>query len=99
MNKKILFLSLACSLFLPSLSSAQTIEGMVTSVVNNVVWPVAIAAVVIFWLATGILFLAAMGDPSKLNTAKMSLIASIIGTIVVVIAASAMAIIRNSLGI
>lgn len=77
----------------------QTVEGILENVVSRVVWPVALAAVIIFWLATGILFLAALGDPSKLNLAKMSLLASIVGTVVIVLAASAITIIRNTLGI
>jgi type IV secretory pathway VirB2 component (pilin) len=99
MNKKILSLVSFIFLCSPLLAMGQTVEGILENVVSRVVWPVALAAVIIFWLATGILFLAALGDPSKLNLAKMSLLASIVGTVVIVLAASAITIIRNTLGI
>jgi hypothetical protein len=99
MNKKILFLILLGVLVLPTIAMAQTVEGMITNLINNVVWPVAIGCVVIFWLATGILFLIALGAPEKLKIAKTALFASVAGTVIVVLAASIIAIIRNSLGI
>lgn len=99
MNKKALLLILFAAVVFPAVASAQTIADMVNNIVTNVAWPVAIAAVVIFWLTTGVLFLAALGSPDKLGLAKKALIASIAGTIIIVLAASAITIIRNTLGI
>lgn len=99
MRKKISFLILLGTLLLPAIAGAQTIGTLVDNVLTNVAWPVAVGAVVVFWIATGILFLSAMGAPEKLSLARKALIASVAGTIVIVLAASAMLIIRNSLGI
>ena len=99
MNKKLLFFTLLGVLAMPVMAGAQTVQSIATNVVNNVVWPVALAAVIIFWLITGILFLSALGDPSKLGIAKKALFASIGGTVIVVLAASAIALIKNTLGI
>ena len=99
MNKKISFLILIGALLLPVVASAQTIATLVDNVVVNVAWPIAIAAVVIFWLVTGILFLAAMGSPEKIGLARKALIAAVAGTIIIVLAASAIVIIKNTLGI
>ncbi len=99
MNKKLLFLSLLGVLVFPGTVGAQIIGDMVWNVVNNVVWPVALGAVVVFWLTTGVLFLSALGAPEKLGLAKKALFASVAGTVIVVLAASAYAIIKNTLGI
>lgn len=99
MNKKISFLVLLGALLLPIVASAQTIATLVDNVLVNVAWPIAIAAIVIFWITTGILFLSAMGSPDKLGLARKALIASVAGTIIIILAASAVIIIRNSLGL
>ena len=99
-NKKTLFLILlGVVLVLPSLVSAQTIAGMVESFIFNVVRPIAIGAVIALWVVTGILYLTAQGDPSKLKLANMALISAIIGTAIVIIAPIASEIVANSLGI
>ena len=55
--------------------------------------------VVIMWVVTGILFLTAGGEPGKVNTAKTALFAAIAGTILVILANSAVAIVKNSFDI
>ncbi len=100
MDKKILTLILLAGvLVLPSAVFAQTIAGMVTNIVNNVVWPFAIGAVVVLWIATGLMFLTAQGEPGKLTNAKGALIAAIAGTVIVVLSNVAIAVVRNALGI
>ena len=96
MSKKILFLLLLEILALPGIVYAQTITGMVANVVN-VVWVVATGIVIILWVVTGVLFLAAQGAPEKLKQAKMALFSSIAGTVLVIVAYSARAIIQNAL--
>ena len=99
MTKKtsLLFFVISAVLFLPVFVSAQTIEGIIENIVTRVVWPVAVGCVVIFWVVTGILFLAALGSPDKLKLERTSLIMSVAGTVVIIIAASAMTIIGNAL--
>ena len=101
MKKKLLFLIfLAGVLVLPSIAFAQvTVQSIINNIVNNVVWPIAIGVIVILWIITGILFLTALGDSTKLTTAKHSLFASLAGTIIIVLAGSVIVIIRNALGI
>ena len=98
MSKKILFLILSAALALPLAVSAQTLVGMAESIAINVV-AVATWIVVIMWVVTGILFLTAQGDPGKLNAAKTSLFAAIGGAILVILANSAIPIVKNSFGI
>ncbi|MEK7658824.1 MAG: hypothetical protein AAB352_03090 [Patescibacteria group bacterium] len=99
-NEKILTLILLASiLILPGIATAQTVAGMVTNVVNNVVWPFAIGAVVVLWIATGLMFLTAQGEPGKLTNAKSALVFAIAGTVIVVIANLAIGIVCNALGV
>ncbi len=100
MKKNLLFLSLL-ALALPAAALAApagniTVTGIVANVAN-VIWTVAVIIVVIFWVITGILFLAAMGDPGKLGTAKKALFAAVGGTVIVVLAYSATNIIENAI--
>ncbi len=99
MNKKISFLILVSAILIPAaFVSAQTLSGMAEAVAGQVVL-VATWIVVIMWVVTGLLFLLAQGEPGKLNTAKTSLFAAIGGTILVILASSAITIVRNSFGI
>lgn len=99
MKKIKFFLILFGLLALPAFAVAQSIQSIITNIVNNVAWPIAVGVVVILWIATGVLFLVALGDPAKLGTAKKALFASVAGTIIIVIAGSALAIIGNALGV
>jgi hypothetical protein len=99
MEKKLLFLiSLASVLLLPKVVLAQgvTITGMVANVAT-IVWKVGVIIIVILWVATGILFLAAQGSPEKIGTAKKALFTSIAGTAIIILAYSAAAIIESAL--
>jgi len=86
-------------LLLPQIASALTIGDILGSIMLNVVKPVAIFAVITLWVVTGILFLVAQGEPGKLTLAKSALIASLVGTVVVVVAPIAANIIGASLGL
>ena len=95
--------NLLCAIFLsavllfPMFASAQlTITGMVYNV-GIVIGDVAVAIVIIFWILTGILFLSAQGDPTKLGTAKKALFAAIGGTVICILAASAADLIASAL--
>jgi hypothetical protein len=96
-NKKILILALLAVLVLPFAASAQvTITSLVANTVK-ITWTVATAIVVVLWLFTGILFLAAQGDPGKLKIAKTALFSSIAGTVIVIVAYSAMQIVGSAI--
>jgi len=97
-NKKILFLILSSVLVLPVVASAQSIGSMAQAIAGQVVI-VGTWIVVIMWVVTGILFLTAQGDPGKLNSAKTALFASIGGTILIILAQSAIIFVKNSFGI
>ncbi|MDP2741394.1 MAG: hypothetical protein Q8O66_01745 [bacterium] len=98
MKKKLLSLVLLSVLIIPNmvLAADVTITGMVANVAS-VVQIVANILVVLFWIITGVLFLAAQGAPEKLSTAKKSLYMSIAGTSIVILAQVAMTIIGNAL--
>jgi len=98
MNKKIISLILLAFLVLPFFVSAQTLGSMAQSIAKQVLivgnW-----IVVMMWVVTGILFLSALGQPEKVNTAKIALFASIGGTILVILAEGARGFIERSFNI
>lgn len=99
MNKKIISFLLLASVLVPTaFVSAQTLGSMAQSIAGQVVL-VATWIVVIMWVVTGILFLTAQGDPGKLNSGKMALFGAIGGTILIILAQSAIALVKNSFGI
>ena len=91
MKKKlllVLILSMVVVLALPNMVLAQaqaqiTITGLIFNVAR-VIWIIATVIVVIFWVLTGVLFLASAGDPHRLTHSKNALLAAIAGTILVV---------------
>jgi len=97
-NKKVLFSILLGFLALPTLVFGQTLATMAQAIAIQVV-AVGRWIVVIMWVVTGILFLTAQGEPAKLNSAKMGLFASIGGTILIILATSAVSFVANSFGL
>lgn len=85
MSKKILFLILLGLVALPNLISATTLGSMAESAMHAIITAAGFI-VVIMWVVTGILFLISMGDPSKLSSAKIGLIAAVAGTVLVILA-------------
>lgn len=83
---------------LPALAQAQTIASMAAAVAEQVV-VVGTWIVVIMWVVTGILFLTAQGDASRLNAAKNALFAAIGGTILIILSTGAIAFVKNSFGL
>lgn len=77
-------------------SSDITITGLAANVAN-VIWIVATIIVVVFWVITGVAFLTAQGDPSKMQKAKLALFTAVGGTVIVVLAYSVMSIISNAI--
>ena len=75
-----------------------TIQSIVDAAVRTTMY-IASGIVVILWVVTGILFLVAQGDPGKLTQARHSLLASAAGTVLIVVAASAIYIISSAFNI
>lgn len=100
MNKKILFSILSSIALLPTLVFAQnvTIQTMVNAAVDTTFF-IAGGVVVILWIITGILFLSAQGAPDKLSAAKKALITASVGTLLIIVASSAMYIIGQAFNI
>ena len=98
MNKKILFLLLLAVLALPLSVSAQDIPSIIDAAVIGTLY-IAGGVVVILWIITGLLFLVAQGAPEKLNSAKKALIASVAGTLLVIVATSAFNIVGEFFGL
>jgi len=81
---------------LPTLASAQvTIASMVSAAVSTTFY-IADGIIVILWVVTGILFLTAQGAPEKLTTARKALIYSVAGTVLIIVANSAVYLIGNA---
>jgi len=88
-------------IILPILTLAAetpTLQGMADAAVQTALY-VASAIVVILWIVTGVLFLVAQGDPEKINVAKRSLIAAIVGTVIIIVAAGAINLVGSAFGI
>jgi hypothetical protein len=74
-----------------------SIPCIMESIINTALY-IASGIVVILWVVTGILFLIAQGAPEKLGLARKSLFASIIGTVLVIIASSALSLVESAIG-
>ncbi len=97
MNKKILFLVLFGLLLLPVITfgAVDSIQSLMKAIVNGVVWVVFTAIVVVCFVYSGIMFLTAQGDSSKLATARASFLWGIVGVVVGIIAYSAIDLISD----
>lgn len=102
MSKKTFFSVLSGVLVLPTLALADcggkfTVKCIMDSILN-VTWEIATGVTIVLWVITGILFLSAQGAPEKVNTAKKALIAAAAGTVIVILAYSAITIVEKALG-
>ena len=85
-NKKTLLLTLLLAITSPIMASAAINEP--TVIINNIktlMVSIGSAIVVIGWVIAGTLYLTAAGAPDKTATAKKAMIASVIGTVIVII--------------
>lgn len=109
MNKKLIALSTLVALALPAVGLAVTFGGQppsvaltvpgVLNVVLTIVWWVFIAVVVVLFVAAGILFLTAQGDPTQLATARRAVIWGAAGVLVGILAYSIVSIVGFAFGI
>lgn len=97
MNKKILFLILAVTIALPLVSSAINSPDKMAAQIEKYAMTIGGSVIVIGWVITGILYLLAAGSPEKLGTAKKALIATVIGTVIVIIGNTGYEMIKNFL--
>jgi len=114
MNKKIVVLFsapvLAVLLLAPFAVLAQpwprTLTVPITTVVVNlinitliIVWNIAIAFTIIMFVLAGFKFMTAQGDPAKVSEAKLAVIWGLVGVAVIVLAWSAISIVRFQFGV
>ncbi len=85
-------------LIVPQFALAQptTITQIVTNL-SSLITGIAIFVVVISWILTGLIFLTAQGDPSKITKGRTALIWAVVGTAVAFLAGTARIIIGNAL--
>jgi len=89
MNKKLLFLILLLVVLItPLMVAAQTagIEAMVNRV-QAIAISVGTPIITIGWVIAGILWLTSAGSPEKTGIAKKAIVACVIGTMLIVLAA------------
>ena len=109
MSKKILYSILLGVFALPVLVLAQnsgsgsgdggvTIKSMIHAAENTALF-IASGVTVILWIVTGLLFLTAQGAPEKLKSARTALIAAVGGTVLVIVAGSAIALVSSAFGL
>ena len=102
MNKKVLSLTLfllSVLLFPVFASSAvPTIEGMVKAAEMTTLF-IASGVVVILWVVTGLIFVTAQGAPEKINQGKKALFGAVAGTLLVIVAGSAVALVGQAFGL
>ncbi len=98
MNKKTFFLILLVAvLALPVLTYAAEVPTMVQQI-ETAAKTIGTSVVVIGWVIAGVLYLTAGGSPEKTGLAKKALIAAIIGTAIIILAAGAEGTIKQLLG-
>jgi len=75
-----------------------TLMTLITSILNNVVMPVAAVAVVIWIVWAGFTFLTAQGKPAEIEKAKGRLLWSLIGAGILLGAAGISSVVQNTIG-
>ena len=88
MNKKALFLILLLGVLIFPFFAQADLLGMVNTLVGNLT-PLAGGLATIAFIVSGIMFLSATGNPSRMTVAKGALVAAIIGIIIVLLASNA----------
>lgn len=104
--KKISFLVLLATLFLPIYVSAQlvsfgpnmTIERIILGILNKI-WIIFGAFAVIMFIWAGITFLTSQGAPQKIEQARAAVLWGVVGVIVGIISYSIITIVGNIIGV
>ncbi len=98
MNKKILFLIFLSVLLLPFLVQAQT-AGSILNNIKTIAVGVGTPLVAIGFIIAGLLYISAAAAPERMALAKKALIAAVIGTILVALAANACPMVNTLFGL
>jgi len=61
---------------------------LINNIFNYIIWPVLVGVVIVLFIAAGIKFFTAKGEPGELETARRFLIWGVIGTIIIVLSTS-----------
>jgi hypothetical protein len=75
-----------------------TIQGMVSAAVQTTLY-IASGVVVILWIITGLMFLTAQGAPDKVTQGRKALLAAVVGTLLVIVASSAVYLVGSAFGL
>jgi len=99
MNKKILFLIfLASILIFPFVTHAsESIFCDMILKITKTAWWIGGSIVVIGWVIAGIIYLTAAGG-SRLEIGKKALVAAVIGTVLIILSASAASLVQSTIG-
>lgn len=101
-NKKTILTTLSVvAIILPTLVFGKELTEIVSSV-EDTMQTIAGSIVFIGWCIVGILYLTAAGSPEKIGIAKKGLVACVIGTLLVVLAAASgeiMNVIKSAFGL
>ena len=98
MNKKILVFLLCVIICLPTVALGADLLSIVTAVKDNLTVLSGALATIAF-IVSGIMFLSATGNPSRMAIAKGSLIAAVVGITIIALAAGAEAFVRAFVGV
>lgn len=110
-NRKLFFLLVLTVLFVLPFSAFGQIDfpdaptggqnidianNILIPILGNIIWPIAITLVIIFFIIAGFKFLTAQGKPEELQTARRFLIWAVGGVIVIILSFSIITIIQTT---
>lgn len=108
MNKKIIISAVLTALIIsptfilaftaPPTPGTTTLSNVIDGILD-LLWTVAVVVVIVTFILTGILFLTARGEPDKIKQARDGVIWGTVGTVVILISASILLIVRGIIGI
>lgn len=75
----------------------DTLMELITTILNNVIMPIAAVAVVIWIIWAGFTFIQAQGKPAEIDKAKQRLLWSLIGAGILLGAAGISAVVQNTI--
>jgi len=90
MNKKILFLILLLIVLAPTIGVAEALglDQVVKNAANSLKG-IGGGLATIGFIVAGIMYISATGNPSKMETAKLALVAAVIGIVIILLADTA----------
>ncbi len=101
-NKKILStLLFAIVIFIASFGvvSAANAPADWIKAIEGAAVKIGASVVIIGWIIAGVLWLISMGNPSKLAAARMAILAAVVGTLLIIISATAETFVKTLLNI